>query len=104
VTAFQRLTFDGQWWTRAPRSAVVVMHEMERKFALRLLRLPAVMQMAGLSRSSIYLQIKDGRLPAQVDLGGRAVAWVEQEVLQWASDRIAESRNITPRRVGAERG
>ena len=58
----------------------------------RFLRLPEVMEISGLSRSSIYARIKEGTFPAAVCLGGRAVGWVEDEVLQWACDRIAKSR------------
>lgn len=64
---------------------------MQRK-AIRFLRLPEVIEISGLSRSSIYERIKEGLFPANVSLGGRTVGWVEEEVLQWASDRVAESR------------
>jgi len=30
--------------------------------------------------------------PKQVPLGGRAVAWVKSEVLQWNMDRLAAAR------------
>lgn len=56
------------------------------------LRLPEVKRMTGLSRSSIYMQIKTGQFPAPVKLGGRAVGWVEDEILTWARDRVLESR------------
>ena len=56
------------------------------------LRLPVVKKLTGLSRSSIYLRIKSGHFPAPVRLGGRAVGWVEEEVENWARDRVRESR------------
>jgi len=56
------------------------------------LRLPEVKRLTGLSRSSIYLQIKTGHFPPPVRLGGRAVGWVEEEILTWARDRVLESR------------
>jgi prophage regulatory protein len=56
------------------------------------LRLPEVKRLTGLSRSSIYLQIKTGQFPSPVRLGGRAVGWVEEEILTWARDRVLESR------------
>lgn len=49
----------------------------------RLLRLPAVMDMVGLKRTSIYDRIKSGTFPPPVQLGPRAVAWAESEVIEW---------------------
>lgn len=54
---------------------------MER--VTRFLRMPAVMQMVGLKRTAIYGRIKKGTFPAPVQLGPRAVAWDEQELVQW---------------------
>jgi len=62
--------------------------------AIRLIRLPAVKEITGLSRSSIYVRIKEGRFPAQVSFGDQAVRWVEDEVLRWAYDRVAEARKL----------
>ena len=56
------------------------------------IRLPEVKQITGLSRSSIYLRIEEGTFPRQIALGGRAVAWIDSEIRQWVSDRIAQSR------------
>ena len=44
--------------------------------------------MTGLSRSSIYAYIDKGYFPAQVKLGERSVAWVEDEVVAWIDSRI----------------
>jgi len=57
--------------------------------ALSFLRLPAVKNRTGLSRSTIYLRIADGTFPKPVNLGGRAVGWVESEVDDWVRKRIA---------------
>lgn len=56
------------------------------------LRLPQVRQRIGLSRSSLYAKIQRGEFPAPVNLGARAVGWVESEVDRWIADRIAASR------------
>jgi prophage regulatory protein len=53
----------------------------------KLLRLPAVRQMTGLSRSTIYT---DPGFPQSVKIGDRAVAWVEDEIIDWVGARIAE--------------
>jgi prophage regulatory protein len=50
-------------------------------------RLPDVMRMTGLSRSSIYAAVAEGRFPAPVRLGVRAVGWPRESVEQWIADR-----------------
>lgn len=59
-----------------------------------ILRLPAVKARTGLSRSTIYLRISDGRFPKPISLGGRAVGWIEVEVNDWLSQQIAASRKV----------
>ncbi len=62
----------------------------------RILRLPAVRRRTGLSRSSIYLRISQGRFPKQISLGERAVGWVESEVNEWLNRQIEASRKAWP--------
>jgi len=57
-----------------------------------ILRLPAVQARTGLSRSTIYLRISEGRFPKPVSLGGRAVGWVEAEINAWLNRQIEHSR------------
>ena len=59
----------------------------------RFLRLPEVMARTGLSRSTIYVRLEQGRFPRPVSLGSRAVGWVEAEVDEWMRERIAASRS-----------
>jgi prophage regulatory protein len=60
-----------------------------------LLRLPEVKRRCGLSRSSIYSFIKDGKFPAPVSLGGpRAVGWPSQSIGSWVAERIAAGRRL----------
>lgn len=60
--------------------------------ASALLRLPAVRQLTGLSRSEIYRQMSLGHFPAKVNVGQRAVGWVENEIAAWIEARIKKSR------------
>lgn len=55
----------------------------------RLLRLPQVMNLIGLARSSIYDCIRDGRFPKPVPLCSRNVGFVESEIAGWIAARIA---------------
>ena len=47
-----------------------------------ILRLPAVKARTGLSRSTIYQRVSEGAFPKPVNLGKRAVGWLESEVNQ----------------------
>ncbi len=58
--------------------------------ASNLIRLPKVMEKTGFSEPWIYRLISQGKFPRQTKLGRRAVAWVESEVEEWISERIAE--------------
>jgi prophage regulatory protein len=49
----------------------------------QLLRLPDVTRMVGLSRSTIYQMIEQGRFPAGVRLGARARGWRMGDVVAW---------------------
>jgi len=60
--------------------------------AVRILRLPIVIERTGLSRSSIYLRISKKEFPAPISLGGRAVGWVEQDVELWLSEKVEASQ------------
>ena len=57
-----------------------------------ILRLPAVKDRTGLSRSTIYLRISEGNFPKPVSLGGRAVGWIEEEIEKWLEQQIELSR------------
>ena len=56
----------------------------------KLLKLNAVIDITGLSRTSIYKQIHAGTFPAQIRIGVRAVAWLESDVECWIRDRVEQ--------------
>jgi prophage regulatory protein len=60
-----------------------------------ILRLPGVKARTGLSRSTIYLRVSEGRFPKPVSLGGRAVGWIEAEVDDWLNQKIEASRQLS---------
>ena len=62
--------------------------------AIAILRLPTVKARTGLSRSSIYLRVSQGRFPSPIRLGDRAVGWLEEDVHGWIAERIRASREI----------
>jgi prophage regulatory protein len=59
-----------------------------------ILRLPDVKARTGLSRSTIYLRVAAGSFPRPVQLGARAVGWVEADVEGWIAKQIAATRPV----------
>jgi predicted DNA-binding transcriptional regulator AlpA len=57
----------------------------------RFLRRTEVERLVGLSRSTIYSRMKDGRFPANLDIGG-VVVWREADVQHWMATRGVEAR------------
>jgi prophage regulatory protein len=49
----------------------------------RFLRLPAVLALIGVSKATLYAWVKAGHFPTPHQLGQRAVAWLESEVIAW---------------------
>jgi prophage regulatory protein len=66
----------------------------------KILRLPTVLDRTGLSRSSVYLRVTEGRFPRPVSLGARAVGWIETEVEEWIARQIEVSRETRGQRTG----
>ncbi|MBD2796323.1 AlpA family transcriptional regulator [Xenorhabdus sp. 18] len=56
------------------------------------IRLPEVQRKTGFGKAWIYKLIADGKFPKQVKIGTRSVAFIESEIDDWMSQRIAESR------------
>ena len=61
----------------------------------RFLRQAAVVDITGLSLSTIYDKMRDGTFPKQVKLFGAnakksGVAWIEDEIVAWMNARIAD--------------
>ena len=66
---------------RGPRSNQRIAQPMERSpMPTRVLRLPAVLERTGYSRSGLYARISAGLFPRPIALGARASAWPEHEI------------------------
>ena len=57
-----------------------------------ILRLPQVKDLTGLSRSTIYLLIKQGKFRKPIQLGARSVGWLRSDIEEFISERIRASR------------
>lgn len=74
-----------------PQATVNNPARLQEAVAPRFLRLPAVMQMTGLGRSTIYRLVADHKFPSPVRLGARAVAWRSADLDQWSESRVMAS-------------
>ncbi len=72
---------------------------------LTILRRKQVEKRTGLSRSTIYLRLKEGTFPRPISLGARAVGWVENEIEAWLASRVESRDNMqaTERQASHER-
>ena len=66
--------------------------EVTHEEPVEFIRLPEVKKLVGLGTTKIYTMASEGLFPKQVPLGGRAVAWVKSEVLQWNNAQLAAAR------------
>ena len=58
-------------------------------YQLRFLRLPEVLNLVGVTRSTLYRWMDAGTFPKQISVGGNTVVWVESAVTSWMEDRMA---------------
>lgn len=56
-----------------------------------LLRISEVIRRVGYKRTQIYLMIREGRFPQNIQIGPRAVAWDSNDIDEW----IASKKNQT---------
>jgi len=58
-----------------------------------LIRLPEVLKMVPVSKTTWYAMIKSNDAPRPVDLGPRSVAWVKEDIEKWIKDK-ADARKL----------
>jgi prophage regulatory protein len=86
----RRLEFRSQHPTTMAKHDNSALPSMPNGNTPRLLaRLPVVLKVTGLGRSTIYRWIADGSFPAPVRLGPRAVAWRWADLDRWTQSRTA---------------
>ena len=55
----------------------------------RFLRLPEVLNLVGVTRSTLYRWMDAGTFPKQISVGGNTVVWVESAGTAWMEDQMA---------------
>lgn len=58
----------------------------------RLVRMPEVRMITGLSVSAIYTMMRQGEFPRPVPIGVRAKAWLESDITRWLDDLVKAQR------------
>jgi prophage regulatory protein len=58
------------------------------------LRLPGVLALTGLKKTTLYMLIKDGKFPPSLVLTARTRAWRSDEVQAWIDERIEKSMHV----------
>lgn len=58
----------------------------------KILRWPEVARIVPISRSHAHALAAKGKFPKPIKLGPRASGWLESEINDWLTDRIAQSR------------
>lgn len=59
----------------------------------RILRITQVKERTGLSRTTLYTLIKQGKFAAPIPLGARAVGWLSSDIDAWIEARVKSSRH-----------
>jgi prophage regulatory protein len=54
----------------------------------RILRLPTVLSLTGLCRSTLYRKVDAGKFPRQIRIAERCVGWRESAVKDWMRNPI----------------
>ena len=61
--------------------------------SVRLLRLPAVMEMTGLGRSTVYQLVREKKFPEPVHVVvPKMTVWPSDKIEQWVQDQLSEGR------------
>lgn len=58
----------------------------------KILKLPKVIEITGLSKSTIYFLISQGEFPSQIKLSKRASGWLESDVNNWIESKLSGGR------------
>ena len=54
---------------------------------MKVLRIGEVLERVGISKSTLWRWIQAGQFPKPINLGPRAVGWIEEEIDEWISSR-----------------
>jgi len=58
----------------------------------RHLRIPEIVHRTGMSRTTIYDRINEGKFPKQIPLGSNLVVWLESDIQNWLQQQVDKER------------
>jgi prophage regulatory protein len=66
------------------------MKQRKEVIGTRFIRIREVVRLTGISKSYIYQLCNDNQFPKSIQLipGGKSVAWLESEVIDWIDSRV----------------
>lgn len=62
----------------------------------RFLRLPEVLELIGIKKSTAWAWAREGRIPKGIHLGARVTVWRQKEILAWLA---AQGQRKEPKRL-----
>lgn len=74
---------------------MVIDHNLYGGNVYKIIRLPEVKKVTGLSRSTIYKMMNEKTFPAQISLGAKSVGWLEADIQAWVQERVRLSHITT---------
>jgi len=66
------------------------------------LKMAAVLQITGWSRSTLWREVQGGRFPEPVPTTKQRVGWLENEIAEWQSKKIEERETRHARPMGPQ--
>jgi prophage regulatory protein len=76
-----------------PHRSAVLTPEMDMTYVprdpIRILRLPQVLQLTGLGKTTVYELQSRGTFPMRVKLTNHCVGWIAQDVQSWLEYRVS---------------
>lgn len=67
------------------------------EYYMKILRIDDVSNLTGLSKSSIYKQIRQNQFPQSIKLTARATGWDSREVEKWITNKINQNKDLVDR-------
>lgn len=61
----------------------------------RIIRTPELLEITGLSRTTIWRLERQGRFPPRIQLGSHSVGWILDEVMSWVASRPLAATGTT---------
>lgn len=88
-------------WARMPNAPADVATTADDPPRDRLIRVDEVIELTGLSRTTLWRRERAGDFPARRRLGANSVAWSEREVLEWVDSQPRNEDTEEPEEVAS---